>query len=150
MIQEKPEKIISTHPELEIDREQTTQTKEAIIGPVLPNLDNIEAPIPSNISEDIEDKEFTNFTNMGQFPVARKSSYEVKMEEEALMHPTPEEFQVKVFVINLDGNWSDCGVGMLIFLNTSEIVVATDGNDQTGKDYLEESRAENMRGNIGK
>jgi hypothetical protein len=66
------------------------------------------------------------------------------------LHPTPEEFQVKVFVINMDGNWSDCGVGVLIFLNNFEIAVCTDGNDQTGKDFMDEDRAESMRGNIGK
>lgn len=51
------------------------------------------------------------------------------MEEVQVLYPTPEEFQVKVFVINMDGNWSDCGVGILIFLNNFEIVVCTDGND---------------------
>lgn len=136
----------------ELAKQEEVQNQELLplIGPTLPNLDNLEAPIPNSMVDDIEDEELTHLTSMGSYPNLGNLAAEAKMEEELNIYPTPEEYQVKVFVINQDGNWSDCGVGVLIFLNNFEITVCTDGNDQAGRDFMEDDRADAMRGNIGK
>jgi hypothetical protein len=84
MIQETPlDKLIAENRENEL---------EPLIGPNLPNLDNIEAPIPNNSHDDIEDEELTNLTGIGSFSNLGTISAGAKMEEEQPMLPTPEEF----------------------------------------------------------
>ncbi len=119
------------------------ELNKLLIGPSLPDLNNLEAPIAYSMIDDIEDEETDNMGNMRHYD-------QVKMEEEHVFYPTPEEFQVKVFVINMDGNWSDCGVGMLIFMNNFDIVVCTDGNDQAGKDFMDDKRERALRNYLGK
>ena len=62
----------------------------------------------------------------------------------------PDEYIVKVFVINEDGNWSDCGVGKLIFLTHKDVVVCAEKHDQKDRDVISANRAEKLRGGGGK
>jgi hypothetical protein len=131
--------------------ETESKLTEPMIGPVLADFNNIEAPIPRNSPEENESQDSEKPSGRPSKSNQNKNSSKTngRMQEEPL-YPTPEEFQVKVFVINLDGNWSDCGVGVLMFLDNYQIAVCTDGNDQTGKDFMEDYRAEALRDNIGK
>lgn len=61
----------------------------------------------------------------------------------------PDELKVKVFIINEDGNWSDCGIGTLIFLSMTEIVVCSDDNDLKERDVIAPDRAKKLRGGHG-
>lgn len=61
----------------------------------------------------------------------------------------PDELKVKVFIINDDGNWSDCGIGTLIFINNTEIVVCSDDNDLKERDVIAPDRGLKLRGGYG-
>lgn len=62
----------------------------------------------------------------------------------------PDELKVKVFVINEDGNWSDCGIGTLIFISNTEVVICSDDNDLKERDVIAPDRANKLRGGHGK
>lgn len=61
----------------------------------------------------------------------------------------PDELKVKVFIINEDGNWSDCGIGTLIFLTKTEIIVCSDDNNLKERDVIAPDRAKKLRGGHG-
>jgi len=55
-------------------------------------------------------------------------------------------FKVKVFVINEDGNWSDCGMGTIVKDLDSAIIVYQPKGDPRDRDFIEESRLRKLKG----
>jgi len=107
-------------------------------------LEEKESPF-SQIQSENQMEENKQFIGPMPGPMDLEPAEEPEEEEGDYIKP-PMDLKVKLFVINEDGNWSDCGVGTLVFLSKYELIVCSDNISGDEPDFIETERKLKLRG----